>query len=1358
MQGALILPFLSDAMRTSVIGQSVNGTLSYGELKEKVLKEFKMTPAEYRRRFLDIKKEAGESWGQLAARLEMMFRYYLSSREVNSFEHLQALLIADRLKQLMPPDIRSFVTQGEMKGWLQAKELAELAANFEESTSHRVSNYQNAMAKEMRHIHRANNLPLDRMLCYACGEPGHFQRDCSSRRGMDPRNKVFRIAAKKVDTGANTFKARRSDGLEGNSTRWGNTRVRVFVGEILCTARIDSGADITVIKTSKVPAAILGQSRSNMRLTGAFGQAVTAELMYVPLGLPCPLGNATQRVPLLCAVTPELATSADLLLTPDDYESLRMAAYESEDDLEGGECGLVEGPPEQEGTLARESGVESAAHTSANNAPPLEHTAQSNKGAKGDARCEVTVGQGKEVEGDENSESKEREEVEPPPEDREDRVSATNVGAAADLLQGGHTEVKEQLTPPTESSFAKEQMDDESLADAWHQAKAGTHGMIIHGQLLFHKESLNGKQQLQLVVPKPRRAEVLELAHDSPCGGHFSEKKTKKRIKCAFFWPSLVSDVKRHCRTCHGCQVHSRKLTTDRVPITPLNRPQKPFEVVYLDCIGPMEPGSSRGHKYALSVVDLCTRWAEVIPLRAITAKATCQALIEVFARYGTPELICSDQGTNFTAKLTAELMERLGVAVRFATPDHPQSNGIVERWNGTFKGMLRHVMEEHGKDWDRYVPCLLWAYREIEHGVTGVSPFELMYGRAPHGPLSILRKSWTGEWTPPSGLNKPAAAFLKELREMMSEAARAVDERCAQVQRSYAQKYNLRARQKEFSIGDQVLVMQDATGGKMQPKWLGPLVVKERRRPDSYLIVDLEGTEKLVHANKLRPYYARTNAVGVVFEADLEFGSLETAPYASELREQCLLATKARNLSDSQKEELRSVLSDFQEVMSSRPGRCKLGEHKITLVPGARQSRTHTYKVPMALRAEVERQMSELVEWDFIYPVQSCFAHPIVCAAKKDGSIRVCVDYRNLNAITEPDSFPMGNVTELLYTIAKAKYISVLDMTRGYWQIPLSGESQGLAAFATPSGLYAWKVMPYGLRNSAATFQRIVNELLANHRQYACAYIDDVAVFSETWQDHMCHLRAVLQAIQSAGLTVNPAKCNFAQPRVKYLGHEVGSGIHAPDSDRVRAIQQLRPPKTKKELRSVLGLLNYYRDYVPEYSRLVLPLTGLTNKRVPNTLPWTAEAQHAFDAVKEALASVPGLTAPIPGKEFYLATDASERAVGACLSQEADGEERPVAFLSKKLTPAQQKWSTIEREAFAIVWALESLDTWLFGTKVRVRTDHDPLTFLARSSPSSARLTRWALALQKYDIEMVHIKGTLNKAADALSRLSQEA
>ncbi|KAL1480806.1 hypothetical protein MTO96_050734 [Rhipicephalus appendiculatus] len=225
--------------------------------------------------------------------------------------------------------------------------------------------------------------------------------------------------------------------------------------------------------------------------------------------------------------------------------------------------------------------------------------------------------------------------------------------------------------------------------------------------------------------------------------------------------------------------------------------------------------------------------------------------------------------------------MERLGVKMRFATPDHPQSNGIVERWNGTFKGMLRHVIDTHGRDWDRYVPCLLWAYREVAHDITGRSPFELMFGRAPHGPLSILRKSWTGEWTPPIGLNKPAAVYLRELRQQMSEAARVVDERSGEMQKLYAQRYNLRSTRKDFSVGDQVLVMQSEGGSKLQPKWQGPVVIKERTRTDSYVVVDAEGAERLVHANKLRQYHARANNVGVVFEADVEFGNIEMAPQA---------------------------------------------------------------------------------------------------------------------------------------------------------------------------------------------------------------------------------------------------------------------------------------------------------------------------------------------------------------------------------------------------------------------------------------------------------------------------------------------
>lgn len=197
-----------------------------------------------------------------------------------------------------------------------------------------------------------------------------------------------------------------------------------------------------------------------------------------------------------------------------------------------------------------------------------------------------------------------------------------------------------------------------------------------------------------------------------------------------------------------------------------------------------------------------------------------------------------------------------------------------------------------------------------------------------------------------------------------------------------------------------------------------------------------------------------------------------------------------------------------------------------------------------------------------------------------------MCIDYHQLNAVTEADSFPMGNMTELLYDLAKAKYITLLDMTRGYWQIAVEPASQKYRTFATPSGLNAWWVMPYGLRNSAATFQRIMNEVLRPHKGYASAYIDDVAVYSETWEAHMKHLEAVLTTIESVGLTVNPDKCKFAQPSVRYLGHVFGSGKHSPDPEKASAIAGLQAPATKKEVRSALGLFNYYRDYVPAYSR----------------------------------------------------------------------------------------------------------------------------------------------------------------------------
>ncbi|XP_042144967.1 uncharacterized protein LOC121835094 [Ixodes scapularis] len=591
-----------------------------------------------------------------------------------------------------------------------------------------------------------------------------------------------------------------------------------------------------------------------------------------------------------------------------------------------------------------------------------------------------------------------------------------------------------------------------------------------------------------------------------------------------------------------------------------------------MDCIGPIDPPSARGHRYALCVVDVNTRWPEVVCLRTLTAKATCDALLEIFARLGVPEVVCSDQGTNFTAKVTQQLLSKLGACPRFSTPDHPQSNGLVERWNGTFKSMLFHIVREHGREWDKFVPFLLWAYREVPNVTTGKLPFELMYGRVLVGPLSILQKTWSGDWAFPDTLGVSAEEYLSRLRERLIEANARAEDSTTVEQCRYASRYNLRVTDKQFREGQQVLWLEREGEGKLVAKWKGPAKVVRKLRPHSYLIETEDGTSRSVHANKLRAYHARVGAVGLIFEGDSDFGDIQTFPPQGERNHRIPLAALSP-LKPSQCAEVVALVTRHGQVFRDRPGRCTVGMHKIKIKEGAARQPVHPYKVPMSFRKEVKRQVHELLAWDLIYPVESPHAYPIVCVSKKDGGLRLCCDYRKLNSITEPDAFPMSLPSELLLQVAKAKYITLIDMLRGYWQIPLDEQAQALTAFVTPVGQYAWRVMPFGLKNASATFQRIINGMLAAHREYACAYIDDLAVFSKTWEEHLQHLEKVLTAVAASAFRVNAAKCRFAKPEVEFLGHVVGSGKLNVDPAKVKAIEEIPAPQTKRELRSFLGL-----------------------------------------------------------------------------------------------------------------------------------------------------------------------------------------
>ena len=236
----------------------------------------------------------------------------------------------------------------------------------------------------------------------------------------------------------------------------------------------------------------------------------------------------------------------------------------------------------------------------------------------------------------------------------------------------------------------------------------------------------------------------------------------------------------------------------------------------------------------------------------------------------------------------------------------------------------------------------------------------------------------------------------------------------------------------------------------------------------------------------------------------------------------------------------------------------------------------------------------------------------------KKDGSIRICVDYRKINAVTHPDPFPMPRIEEMIDSLAGARYLTTLDLTKGYWQVPVGESSRPKTAFVTPLGKYQFKVMPFGLVGEPAIFQRMMNAILGHLTAYVAAYMDDVVIYSSTWQDHLQHIQQTLAQLGKAGLTVKLGKCRFGLQKCPYLGHVVGRGQLKPIKAKIEAVAGFITPKKKKDVRSFLGLAGYYWKFIPGYSTIATPLTDLTRKELPDRVIWKEEQKQAFDTLKK--------------------------------------------------------------------------------------------------------------------------------------------
>lgn len=447
---------------------------------------------------------------------------------------------------------------------------------------------------------------------------------------------------------------------------------------------------------------------------------------------------------------------------------------------------------------------------------------------------------------------------------------------------------------------------------------------------------------------------------------------------------------------------------------------------------------------------------------------------------------------------------------------------------------------------------------------------------------------------------------------------------------------------------------------------------------------------------------------------------------------------------------EVASILKEFevlfQPLATLPPARSC--DHVIPLVSGAKPVHIRPYRYPPSLKDEIERQVAEMLEKGIIQPSVSAFSSPILLVKKKDGSWRFCVDYRYLNALTLKSRFPIPVFDELIDELAQAQWFSSLDLFSGYHQIRLKPGEEFKTAFQTHFGHFEFKVLAFGLCGAPGTFQGAMNTTLAPLlRKCVLVFFDDILVYSKSYEEHLVHLKLVLQLLLKDQWTIKLSKCSFAKQSISYLGHVLSAQGIATDPAKVTAITAWPQPKNVKELRSFLGLAGYYRKLVKHFAVIAKPLTTLLRKNV--LYVWTPEHQESFVALKNALTSAPVLAMPDFSLPFCIETDASNIGVGAVLTQKG----HPLAFISKPLGPRTKGLSTYEKEYLAILIAIDHWRQYLQQGEFIIHTDQNSLIHLNEqrlNTPWQQKVFSKLLGLQ---YRIVYRKGTENTAADALSR-----
>ena len=956
-----LVPYLTGKAQAAYAAMSIAESNDYDKVKEAILKRYDITEETYRQRFRSVKKLREESYKEMYVRLKDLFRKW-TKPDGKTVEEITETVIMEQLVDTMPPGVQIWVREHRPKTGIGAATLADdyfdarkgvhndlyrrpqtnsekpvTAPKDNEKEGTKVNQPENSYSAQPGRSH-------GKPRCRNCNKEGHTERNC--------------------------YKPRRTGYLSKRNDRC-PYKDFIIPGQIEgqnVEMVLDSGCDMTLVHQDLVdPKKINHRERTHLRcIHDHHSDYPTAEVIVEINGEPFQVVvGVSKDLPRHALLGKDFPTFYDLLnkVQPVAQHSLVVTRAQAKRKLK------------QRKSMRKE---EKRCQVKPNNLEsiPIPEIYKE----FGDMDVESFMDTPPKVKVHKSRSQKRQQRKE------HSQMKSETKDQELEAMDIDHKSIKDlQMADTTLDSLRRQEVKQNKDEEIQIIYKEG-----IMYRRVFKRELPEPIEQL--ILPKQCRQNVLKVSHDIPLAGHLGTKKTLDRIRQRFYWPNMTKDVKNYCKSCETCQITSKHGTKFRAPMQSMPIIEEPFKRIAMDIVGPLERSRS-GNKYILVICDYATRYPEAIPLRSIEAKKIADELIKLFSKVGIPQEILTDQGSNFTSKLLKEIYKLLHIKGITTAPYHPQTDGMVERLNGTLKAMIRKFTVSDPHNWDQLVPYLLFAYREVPQESTGFSPFELLYGRKVRGPLDVMKETWTGTVSGP----KSVVSHIVTMRERLASMTDLVKENMKEAQLRQKKWYDTKSKAREFSPGQEVLLLLPSSSNALQAKWQGPFKVVRKVGPVDYEIATNHKGRKLkvYHVNLLKEFKRRNMDGFSAISSVIGDEEGEDTDVSWRNEDSGLDITVNNDLSNEQKVKLTALVNDFKTVLSNKPGKTTVIEHDIEMKKDAVPVRQRPYPIPQAKIEKVKQEVQAMLELDVIEESNSPWSSPYVMVPKPDGTKRFLCQFQ---------------------------------------------------------------------------------------------------------------------------------------------------------------------------------------------------------------------------------------------------------------------------------------------------------------------------------------------------------------------------